>query len=280
MSDDLKLSAVQMEAIKDMGFCDYSYDSCDQSDDGMISLKDQSSSFILLDGYQKAFNHLAALDGETAAIDAQDFAKLAQLEVLAEVMAGDPAYAVVVERQTGLEFGEKELKPNPDTLKPGVPRRHFRRMVYYAQMALGQIVDNTIEEDGDYGEHTRQIISQYQKAVGISPDDGTLLGPQTIGTLIMKCRYDKSKLIKILEDDIDVAPKDGFIINDAFTVTEKKIREDVIVALKWLGYLPESVESSDKTAIKNALTAHFDNAIRVGPIVLGRILDRVSKSPF
>lgn len=277
MSEDFKLSAIQMEAIKDMGFCDPLHDACDQNDDGMIYLDDQRSSFILLDGYQEAFKKLASLGGVSNAIDAVDLVKLTDLEELAELMAKDPAYEVVKKRHTGLEFNKKELKPMLELLKPGIPKRHFKRMIYYAQTALKQIADKTLVPDGDYGEHTRQVISKFQKAVKISPDDGTLLGPQTLGTIIMRCRYSKSKLLKTLRDEVDIASPDGFLINDALTVTEIEIREDVIVALKWLGYIGESVESKDNELIKNALMNNFDGATLVGPIVLGRIIDRIEE---
>lgn len=280
MSEEFKLSAVQMQAIKDMGFCDPLADACDQNDDGLIYLEDQRSSFILLDGYQKAFNNIAALGGVPNAIDAHDLAKLADLEILAELMAKDPAYDVVKERHTGLEFNKKELEPIPDLLKPGIPKRHFRRMIYYAQIALGQVVNGTLAADGDYGENTRQVISLFQKSVGIKPDDGTLLGPQTLGTLIMRCRYSKESLLKTLMGDVEIASTDGFLINDAFTVTEKKIREDVITALKWLGFLEESVDSSDDELIRNSLMDNFDGATKVGPIVLGRIIEKILKSTY
>lgn len=274
MAGDLKLSEDRMAAVRKMGFCDPLHDFCDAKDDGVVVFDDQKTVFTALDGYKEAFMNLANLGGQAKAIDAEDFEKLANIKVLGEIIASDPAYGVIKLRRTALEYKHKEVKPTD--LRPGIPPRHFKRLAYYLQMALAKLVDKSLVPDGIYGEDTRIVVEKFQKEVGIEPDDGKLLGPRTVGTLIMRCRYSRTDLVTILEQDKSVFDKDGpFIIDNAHGNGHKKVKDHIVIALKWLGYIDESVSADSKFTISKALSNNFDGATLVGPIVLGWIIDRI-----
>jgi len=274
VSGILKLSEDQIAALKKMGFCDPLHPACDAKDDGVVVFDDQSAKFTGLDGYREAFMNLANLGGQAKAIDGEDFVKLADVKILGEIIAGDPAYAVIKLRRTALEFKHKEVKPAD--LRPGIPPRHFKRLAYYLQMAMAKLVDKSLVPDGVYGEDTRAVVEKFQKDVGIEPEDGKLLGPRTIGTLIMRCRYSRADLVTMLEQDREVVEKQGpFIVDSANGNGHKKVRDHMVIALKWLGYIDEDTSPDSKFEISKALSKNFDGATLVGPIVLGWIIDRV-----
>jgi hypothetical protein len=267
-----------MTSLQKMGFCEGTYEACDAKDDGVVSIGDQSSKFTGLEGYQEAFMNLANLGGVPKAIDAQDFAKLADKKVLAEVIANDPAYKVIASRREPLQYNKKEVKAAE--LLPGIKPRNYKRIVYYSQMALGEIVDSSLVPDGIYGDDTLAAVMAFQKKLGIKPDHGRYLGPQTLGTLVMRCRYTAGSLVEILEDDIDFLKANGPFIIDSAGNGHQGVRNHIVMALKWLGYLGESVNSQSskqKHAITKALSKNFDGATLVGPIVMGWIIERVKK---
>jgi hypothetical protein len=274
VSGDLKLSEERFLALKKMGFCDPTYDACDAKDDGVVSIDDQSAKFTGLDGYREAFMNLSNLGGQPKVIDSEDFVQLANAKILGEIIAGDPAYGVIKLRRTALEFKHKEVKPAD--LRPGIPPRHYKRLAYYLQMALAKLVDKSLVPDGIYGEDTRAVVEKFQKSVGIEPDDGTLLGPRTVGTLIMRCRYSRTDLVTMLEQDKAVVESHGpFIIDNAHGNGHKKVKDHLVIALKWLGYIDESTSADSKFVISKALSKNFDGATLVGPIVLGWVIDRI-----
>ncbi len=286
MAGEIKLSKEQMLALKRMGFCDPALEACDGTDDGVVSIDDQRSVFTILDGYKEAFMNLANLGGTPKAIDANDFAKLANTKVLAEVIAGDPAYDVIKSRQTALEYKKKEV--DPKELHPGLPPRHFKRFAYYLQMALAKTVDPSLVPDGVFGDETRRVAGIFQQKLKIKENDGTIgdgefLGPMTVGAIIMRCRYSKAELVAILKDDEFFLEEHApFIIDSASGNGHTKVRDHVVIALKWLGYIDESVTADDKYKfeISSALSKKFDGAMLVGPIVIRSIIDRIENLDF
>ena len=287
MADFIKLSAKQMETVQRLGFCDGTWDTCDCNDDGVVSMADQTDEFVSVNGYQQAFVNLAILGGDPQAIDSIDLSMLHDKETLAEVIANDPSYDVIVSRGTALEYNEEEV-PKGD-LKPGIPPRHYRRLTYYSQMALAKIVNPKLAADGVFGDETRRVAEIFQKKLAIREEDGTigdgeLLGRRTIGALIMKCRYSKWKMISMLAGDADFLSANG-----AFSLTHdggvkdsySEVLPHLLMVLKWLGHIDESAKKKEEAKRgKEAMLKHFNGTTKIGPKVMGWIIDRVKAQDF
>lgn len=288
VSDFIKLSPQQMTELQRMGFCDGTYEHCDSTDDGVISIEDQTDAFSSVSGYEDAFVNLAILGGDPRAIDALDLAMLAKGENLAEVIAADPAYHILKARHTGLQHNVTEI--SPDGLYPGVPPRHYRRLTYYTQMALAKVVDPSLVPDGIYGNDTRRVVYNFQEFLKIEngagePAEGRIAGPLTIGTLIMRLRYSKYRIKAMLSEDAFTMSEN----NDSFKVDSpadrhEGIYEHILIALKWLGYVKESVTSDKKIFLTKVIQKKFSEKTKgkddgvidlVGPKVIDRIIDRV-----
>jgi len=278
VSDFISLNAKQLGVVQRLGFCDGSYESCDCSDDGVVAMDDQSPEFTNVDGYQDAFVNLAVLGGEPKAIDAIDLSMIQDMKVLAEIIASDPSYKVVAARKAPLQYKHKEVKPMG--LQPGIPPRHFRRLTYYAQLALSKLVDPALKPDGVYGDDTLRVVGIFQKKVGMSQNDGTMLGPRTIGTLIMKCRYSASEMISKLKDDAYLLKESGPFIVDSAPKEYESVYANLVIALKWLGYVDESSDGKLKNAVRHAMYEHFDKTTKIGPKVIGWIIDRIKSQSF
>ena len=289
MSDPLKLNQGQKSQVQVLGFCDPTFKSdCDAADDGVVYLKDQSSSYTSLDGYAEAFKILAGLGGKADAIDSADLKKLKDRRALADVISKDPALAVLRARKSGLEFGRREL-PRSASGKP-LPPRDYRRFLAYLQMALQAAVDPKVKADGNYSDIVRRAVRTFQTALGINlPDgsaaDGKLMGAGTIGPLIMRLRYGKEELLAALEADRNaLANRGGFFMGDAKGDVQKSAQQHAADAFRWLGYMDEAVDietAEGKRKTVETLQERFreeGDAVgpnMVGPKIMGKIIDRV-----
>lgn len=283
MSDFVSLSAKQLKEVRRLGFCDPAYVACDCNDDGVVSMDDQSPEFTELHGYEDAFVNLAILGGEPTAIDSIDLAMLKQKKELAEVIAQDPSYKMIVSRGTALEHKQKEV--GPGELSPGIPPRHYRRLTCYCQRALAMIVDPTLVADGDYGDITKGVVEIFQRKAGMKKkdgtfEDGTLLGRTTIGILIMRLRYSMWKMVSMLADDADFLAENGSFLIDGPPNGHGDVYEHIVLALKWLGYLEESYSNGSKEPVRKAMVKHFEGTTKIGPMVMGWIIDRIKAQTF
>ena len=283
MSDFVSLTTKQLKEVRRLGFCDPAYNTCDCNDDGVVSMDDQSPEFTALYGYQDAFVNLAILGGEPTAIDSIDLAMLEQKKVLAEVIAHDPSYKVIVSRGTALEHKQKEV--GPGELSPGIPPRHYKRLTYYCQMALAMIVDPSLVPDGDYGDKTKRVVEIFQVKADIRNkkgkiEDGMLLGRTTIGTLIMRLRYSMWKMVSMLAADADFLAENGSFPVDSAPNGHAEVYEHLVLALKWLGYVSESYSNGSKDPVRKAMAKRFKGTTEIGPMVMGWIIDRIKAQTF
>jgi len=287
VSDFIKLSPKQMETVQRLGFCDGTWDTCDCSDDGVVSMADQTDSFTSVNGYEQAFVNLAILGGEPNAIDSIDLSMLEDKQILAEVIAGDPSYRVIVSRGTALEYNEEEVPPGD--LKPGIPPRNYRRLTYYSQMALAKIVDPKLVADGVFGDETKRVAEIFQKKLVIMEEDGTvgdgqLLGRRTIGALIMKCRYSRWKMVSILAGDADFLSTNGafsLLHDGGIDESHNEAYAHLVMAMKWLGWIDESVkpEKAEKL-VRDEIMKRFEGTTKIGPKAIGWIIDKVKAQDF
>jgi hypothetical protein len=284
VSEFIGLNAKQLKTVQRLGFCDPAYDVCDCNDDGLVYMDDQTVEFTSVDGYQDAFVNLAILGGEPNAIDSLDLAILEEKKVLAEVIAHDPAYKVIVLRGTALEHNRKEV--GPGGLTPGIPPRHYKRLTYYCQMALAKIVDPSLVPDGVYGDDTKRVVEIFQVKADIrnengKVEDGTLLGRTTIGTLVMRLRYSMWKMVSMLAEDADFLAENGPFMIDGPSNGHKEVYDHFVLALKWLGYVNESYSNGSKEPVRRAMAEHFKEGVtKVGPMVMGWIIDRIKAQTF
>ncbi len=296
----MRLTREDMQNVSRLGFCEPGKKFCDAKNDGVVRISNQSSSYARLDGYREAFDVLAGLGGKKDAIDRTDIASLNEPPILGLLLSRDPAYRILAKRQTALEMGTRELR-SAGAGDP-IPPRHFRRLMTYAQKALGRVLNMTIVADGDYGEQTRELASVFQRRVlkevyaqrrvamgkmnkkfRVADDaqlDGKRIGIDTVGLLIMRCRYSKVALLEQLHSDRKMLQDHGaFIMGEAMGKNATSIQRDVCDALKWLGYLDERVDTGSVYGLNAAAIALQDffgqGVTLVGPQVLDWIVGRV-----
>lgn len=287
MSGFIKLNANQMEMVQRLGFCDGTWDTCDCDDDGVVSMADQTDAFTSVSGYEQAFVNLAILGGEPKAIDSIDLSMLEDKKVLAEVIAHDPIYKLIVSRKTALEHNHDEVEPLG--LHPGIPPRHYKRLTYYSQIALAKTVDPSLVADGVFGDETKRVAEIFQKKLEIRENDGTigdgqLLGRRTIGALIMRCRYSRWKVVSILASDADFLSTNGsfsLLHDGGVNGSHNEVFAHLVMALKWLGYIDEWVKPEKaKKLVRDTMMERFDNTTKIGPKVMGWIIDMVKAQVF
>ena len=279
MSDFISLTKNQLKEIRRLGFCDPLYHACDCNDDGVVSMDDQSAEFTELHGYQDAFVNLAILGGEPTAIDSIDLEMIQQKKVLAEVITHDPSYkAITSPPKLALEYGKEEVGPI-------IPPRHYKRLTYYCQLALSKIVDPSLVPDGDYGGETKRVVELFQVKADIRDkngelEDGTLLGPTTIGTLIMRLRYSILDMVSMLAEDADFLTENGPFTVDSAPNGHSEVYDHLVLALKWLGYIGESYSNGSKDPVRKAMAKRFKGTTKIGPMVMGWIIDKIKAQTF
>lgn len=294
MSEASKLGGAEKSLVRLLGFCDPAFKPmCDSTGDGAVSFSEQSPSYYELDGYAEAFKNLAGLGGSADSIDAADIKILGDPASLAKVISQDPVMKILYTRRAALEAGKIEI-PRPAGGKP-VPPRHYRRFVAYLQMALKKAVDPSMKVNGLYDEKTRKAIDLFQKGAGILLPDGSepkgrICGPKTIGPLVMRLRYSRAQLVRMLEaDKAALALKGIFFMGDAKADVHVAAQGHVVEAFKWLGYIDESVDTETREGRMKAIEALQERfkvpgdpvgPNMVGPKIIGKIIERVSAMPF
>ncbi|HPQ81071.1 MAG TPA: hypothetical protein PLZ86_05040 [bacterium] len=294
MSDPVKLSSTQKAQVRILGFCDpaFKFD-CDAADDGVVYMRDQTSSYTSLEGYAEAFKNLASLGGRADAIDSSDISKLRNKDALYSVISKDPVLSILSVRKSGLEFNKIEIPRSADGKH--VPPRDYRRLTAYLRMALRAVVNPNLRIDGNYGEGMRMAVKSFQDALGIKlsdgkPANGKVLGMGTIGPLLMRLRLGREELLSTLEADRDaLLRRGGFFMGDAKGKAQKAAQASAVLAFKWLGYIEESVDIDTVRGRMKAVEALQEkfkeegDAVgpnMVGPKIMGRIIERVAKVPF
>jgi len=240
--------------------------------------------------YRGALDELALLDVDIFTVDAADLEALSDpgnSDLLAELIDRDPAYQVIKERHTALEFMGTRLDANQRS--PGIPSAHYKRFVYLIQAGLAQFVDPTLVPNGHFGPQTRDALSEFQARRGIDDMDGTLVDRRTVDALVCGLRFDVGEIKERLSDaqrPFVEGTRDAFYINgiDGFgtdAAWRNSVRAALADAMLWVGALKENVDISTqlgRVALQNSIEEYLGKGVdRVGKYTIGEILSSIDR---
>lgn len=284
--------------LHQLGFyCWENADSCDWTKGGWVEIESQAgASTKEPEKYREAFKALAGLAGFPGYIDMADLKALKDPKKLARVIMEDPMMPGIVHKGNALEYKKRE---SPGKIMP----RHFRRLLTYIQMGLNIVLADEIKAgkmmplsiNGNYDLHTKLAIAMFQKKTDFPSTDkesfGKVLGRWTIGTLAIKLAYTKDELIALLKED-QRKLSDTHILMDCWYGDDGgnkfEAQRHIFDALKWLGYIWPNADVSrivDRGTAAEAIAEKFKEGEgpgprNIGPVVIGRVIDRIEKQSF
>lgn len=248
--------------------CRVDASACMLSDlDPEASVEDKDAIAEYVDQYRETLDGLATLDLDLFTLDSRDLEALTErknADVLADLIARDPAYEVLKQRRTALEFEATRLDPVGHS--PGIPSAHYKRLVYLLQAGLAQLVDPTLTPNGRFGPQTRDALADFQANRGIDRLNGELVDQGTVDALVCELRFDLAGIRQRLTDAQELFMNDEvqpFFINgpdDSDVEGRNFVRAALEDAMIWVGALSGRVNLSSPRG-KEALQAAIEDYI-------------------
>lgn len=251
---------------------------------------DEAAIEEFVDQYRGALGDLALLEVDIFTVDEKDLEALTDRnnsDLLAELIDRDPAYQVLKERHTALEFMSTRLDANQRS--PGIPSAHYKRFVYLIQAGLAQFVDPTLVPNGHFGPQTRDALLEFQAMHGIDDMDGTLVDKRTVDALVCGLRFDVGEIKDRLSEaqrPLIEGTRDAFYINgiDGFgtdAAWRDSVRAALADAMLWVGALKENVDVSSqlgRMALQSSIEEYLGKEVDVvGKRTIGEILSRIDQ---
>ena len=236
--------------------------------------------------YVRSLDRLAAMAGGKSVIEDADTAAVTvepNTEILADLIERDPAFQILLSRDSTLEFDEHSTA--------SIPGQHYRRLVYLAQHALRALhIDSDLKPTGIYDNATRRAVAEFHRRIGVSPEDGARgakMGPRTLSALVMRVRHDAYSIKrKFAKAQMQFTKIDGFYIHpgmrDEGAGRERRfiVREAVRDAMVWMGYMDVDVDVSTPGGmhiLREAIAERFGAIDRIGPKSMNRILSHLEE---
>ncbi len=236
--------------------------------------------------YVRSLDSLAAVAGGKSVIEEADAAASTlepNTEVLADIIERDPAFQVLLSRDSTLELDEQGTV--------SIPKQHYRRLVYLAQHALRALhIDPDLKPTGIYDKATRKAVAEFHRRIGVSPEDGAhgaKMGPRTLSALVMRVRHDAYSIKrKFAKAQMQFTKIDGFYIHpgmkDDAPGKEQRliVREAVRDSMVWMGYMDIDVDVSTPGGmhiLREAIAERFGAIDRIGPKSMNRILSHLEE---
>lgn len=240
----------------------------DTNNDGLATFEEQNH--YIRSAQKGAFEALAGLGGNLAAVDAVDLAALRDFKKLALVLKNDPEYKTDIINRGVLTYRKKEVAPDQARNRDGIPPVPYKRLVTYLQMGL-----RIYDAKGEYDKQTKDAVWSFQKKVGLALErNGTFVDRSTLGALILHLENRPEDLISEIETLRNRCTGGRYLDHDP------ELARVVVRALQYL--YPNRIEPfaslDQKPALRDmantVLEEEFGGTL-VGPKILARIIEKL-----